>query len=79
MRKETDLSQRRKAYSSTEQKLSGLTSEVDEADSGIFSPFCKRIKVANIREYEDVQLKIAQEENEAMEAFASQHARVGHQ
>jgi structural maintenance of chromosome 1 len=52
---------------------------VNAADDGVFGAFCKRIKVTNIREYEDVQLKVAKEESDAMEAFASQHARVRHQ
>jgi structural maintenance of chromosome 1 len=66
--------------------LEDLQDEVDEVaavvdaeDDKTFAAFCKRIKVANVREYEDVQLKAAQEENEAIEAFTTQIARVDHQ
>lgn len=52
---------------------------IEQADDEVFSAFCQRIGVSNIREYEDVQLRIAKEANEAMESFAAQQARVKHQ
>lgn len=70
---------RAKALSDSEKKKETLAAVVNGADDNIFDAFCKRIKVANIREYEDVQLKVAQEENEAMEEYAAQNARISHQ
>jgi hypothetical protein len=35
--------------------------------------------VANIREYEDVQLKLAKQESAAVEKYAVDHGRVTHQ
>jgi structural maintenance of chromosome 1 len=45
----------------------------------VFKAFCKKIKVANIREYEDVQLRVASEENEKMAEFVTSQNRIGHQ
>ncbi|KAK4689768.1 structural maintenance of chromosome 1, partial [Tremellales sp. Uapishka_1] len=74
-----DKEKKLKAVASADEKAQGLLDTIDAADSGIFDAFCKKINVATIREYEDVQLKIAKEESEAMEAFASSQARIKHQ
>lgn len=60
-------------------KSTNLAKTVNEADDKIFKSFCQRIKVDSIREYEDVQLKVAQEENEALQSFIAQNARASHQ
>lgn len=52
---------------------------IEQADDEVFDAFCEKIGVSNIREYEDVQLRIAKEANDAMENFAAQQARVKHQ
>ena len=49
------------------------------AEDGIFTTFCVQIGVSNIREYEERQLKIAQEESEARLRCDNQIARLTHQ
>ena len=63
----------------TDDKLFGLMQVVRDADDKIFGAFCRKIKVADIREYEDVELKMAKEESEAMEKFVVQKGRLSHQ
>lgn len=67
------------ALTQSQRNSEKLASVVEAADDKVFADFCRRIKVANIREYEDVQLKAAQEEEEAIEAFNTQKSRVKHQ
>jgi len=45
----------------------------------VFGAFCRQIRVSNIREYEERQLKVAQEESEARLRFDTQIARLTHQ
>lgn len=52
---------------------------MNAAEDEIFSAFCRKIKVSNIREYEERQLKVAQEESEARLRFDNQIARLTHQ
>jgi structural maintenance of chromosome 1 len=52
---------------------------VDSAEDTIFANFCRKIKVANIREYEDRQLKASQDEMEARLRYDTQIARLTHQ
>ncbi|KAG6813644.1 hypothetical protein H0H92_008881 [Tricholoma furcatifolium] len=56
-----------------------LAATVNAAEDGIFKTFCRKIGVANIREYEERQLKVAQEESKARLQFEAQIARLGHQ
>ncbi|WVN85323.1 uncharacterized protein L203_100468 [Cryptococcus depauperatus CBS 7841] len=74
-----EVQTRSQAVSAAEEKLTKLDKIIRKADDKVFGPFCRRIGVASIRDYEDVQLRIAKEANEAMEAFAAQQARVKHQ
>lgn len=74
-----DLEKKAKAVRAAEDKIKGLQSTVDTAEEGVFGAFCKRIKVGSIREYEDVQLKMAKEDSEALEGFSQSQARIGHQ
>lgn len=74
-----DVEKRSGAVRRAQEKLGGLVEKIEEQDDAVFNAFCQRIGVANIREYEDVQLRIAKEANDAMEAFSAQHARVKHQ
>lgn len=74
-----DLEKKAKALQDAEDKIEALQGTVDQAEEGVFSAFCKKIKVGSIREYEDVQLKVAKEENEAMEKYGQQQARAKHQ
>lgn len=62
-----------------EGKLASLKKTIDAAEAAIFKDFCRRIKVANIREYEETQLRTAQEGNEATLKFDNQLAKLSHQ
>lgn len=44
----------------------------------MFSGFCRKIGVSDIREYEERQLKVAQEESQARLRFNAQIARLSH-
>ncbi|KIR32463.1 cohesin complex subunit psm1 [Cryptococcus deuterogattii MMRL2647] len=74
-----DVGARSQSAASSEERSAALVEIIEQADDEVFSAFCQRIGVSNIREYEDVQLRIAKEANEAMESFAAQQARVKHQ
>jgi structural maintenance of chromosome 1 len=74
-----DLKAKSKAVDAIDAKVDKLESTVNAADDGVFKAFCKKIKVASIREYEDVQLKMMSEENEKMAEFVVQQNRIGHQ
>ncbi|BGP70428.1 Structural maintenance of chromosomes protein 1 [Rhodotorula toruloides] len=52
---------------------------IDREEDAIFADFCRRIRVANIREYEEKQLRGAQEDNAQMLVFNTQVARLNHQ
>jgi structural maintenance of chromosome 1 len=49
------------------------------AEDSVFATFCGQIGVSNIREYEERQLKVAQEESEARIRFDNQIARLTYQ
>ena len=51
---------------------------VDAAEDRVYGDFCREIGVANIREYEARQLRLAQEEIEARLRFETQIARLTH-
>ncbi|WVW83042.1 hypothetical protein I302_105059 [Kwoniella bestiolae CBS 10118] len=74
-----DLDKRQRDVNNAENQRQELLATIQAADDGVFGDFCDRIGVENIREYEDVQLKIAKEASEAMEGFAAQQARIKHQ
>ncbi|KIR26910.1 cohesin complex subunit psm1 [Cryptococcus deuterogattii LA55] len=74
-----DVEARSQSAASSEERSAALVEIIEQADDEVFSAFCQKIGVSNIREYEDVQLRIAKEANEAMESFAAQQARVKHQ
>lgn len=61
------------------QRLSELEAVIFKADDKIFAAFCRKIKVKDIREYEQRQLKVAQEENETRLRFDTQITRLKHQ
>lgn len=67
------------AFDNLEGQISALRGTVEGAEDGVFAQFCRKIKVSNIREYEERQLKLAQEESEARLRFDNQIARLTHQ
>ena len=74
-----DLAKLRKALDITDAKLSALETTLDDADNKVFASFCAQIGIESIRDYEDVQLRMAREETEAMEKFTTQRARLATQ
>ncbi|KAH9976926.1 cohesin complex subunit psm1, partial [Russula compacta] len=66
------------ALNNLREQVQRLTSVVDAAEDQAFGSFCREIGIANIREYEDRQLKLAQEESEARLRFETQIARLTH-
>nr|GAT51561.1 condensin complex subunit SMC1 [Mycena chlorophos] len=60
-------------------QIERLTTTIHKAEDGTFAAFCRKIKVANIREYEERQMKVAQEESEARLRFDNQIMRLTHQ
>ncbi|EDR03647.1 condensin complex subunit SMC1 [Laccaria bicolor S238N-H82] len=60
-------------------KMQRLKHTINAAEDGIFVAFCRKIRVSNIREYEERQLKVAQEESQARLRFDTQIARLSNQ
>jgi structural maintenance of chromosome 1 len=56
-----------------------LSAVINEAEDEVFSEFCENIGIDNIRQYEQQQLKAAEQESEARIRFDTQIARLGHQ
>jgi structural maintenance of chromosome 1 len=67
------------AVKNIEDQLAGLEQILNDADDEVFAEFCESIEVDSIRDYEDVQLRMAREEDAALEKFTTQKARIGHQ
>ncbi len=59
--------------------MNALETVINEAEDGVYADFCERIGVENIRQYEERQLKVAQEESLAKLQFQTQIARLTHQ
>lgn len=72
-------SQIEEAHATHLQRISQLEDVIFAADDKIFGSFCRKIKVKNIREYEQRQLKVAQEGSEARLRYDQQIARLTHQ
>ncbi|KAH9848926.1 cohesin complex subunit psm1 [Lenzites betulinus] len=66
------------AYDNVKGKIDALAEVINEAEDEVFEDFCAEIGVANIREYEERQLKLAQAESEARLQFDTQIARLTH-
>ncbi|KAJ2928232.1 hypothetical protein H1R20_g8845, partial [Candolleomyces eurysporus] len=73
------LKQATTAHSALKSRIDGLSQTINTAEDAIFASFCRKIGVTNIREYEERQLKIAQEESQARLRFDTQIARLTHQ
>ncbi|BGP39995.1 Structural maintenance of chromosomes protein 1 [Rhodotorula kratochvilovae] len=75
-----------KTVSQLERELDQLEEEaathrevIEREEDAIFAAFCARIGVADIREYEEKQLRSAQEDNAQMLKFDTQLLRLNHQ
>ena len=60
-------------------QMSDIEHTIHAADDDIFTEFCERIGVANVREYEANQLHISQALNGATQQYQRQLARIAHQ
>ena len=66
-------------HSGLQERIDALQSVINDAEDGVFADFCDAIGVADIREFEERQLKVAQEESAARMQFDLQIARLTHQ
>ncbi|ESK86076.1 cohesin complex subunit psm1 [Moniliophthora roreri MCA 2997] len=66
-------------HANIQRQIHQLSETVNEAEDEVFAAFCRNIRISNIREYEERQLKLAQEESEARLRFEQQIARLTHQ
>ena len=76
---EPELKKAQQAFDSLRSRIAELSATVHDAEDGVFRGFCRQIGVSDIRQYEERQLKVAQEESEARLRFDTQIARLGHQ
>ncbi|TFK73385.1 condensin complex subunit SMC1 [Pluteus cervinus] len=74
-----ELQKAESSYANVHDQIEALSSIINEADDNVFGAFCQKIGVSTIREYEERQLKAAQEESEARLRFDNQIARLTHQ
>ncbi|SPO26433.1 probable SMC1 - chromosome segregation protein [Ustilago trichophora] len=62
-----------------QRKMSTLETVVNREEDRIFATFCRRIRVDNIREYEERQVRLMERQSDAKLQFESQLARLNHQ
>lgn len=74
-----ELKKAQNSYSKLSSQIAELQSAIDSAEDGVFASFCSQIGVKNVREYEERQLKVAEEESQARLRFDQQVARLTHQ
>jgi structural maintenance of chromosome 1 len=67
------------SHNSLKEKSEELMTIVNAAEDAIFRTFCRKIGVSSIREYEERQLKVAQEESQARLRYDTQIARLMNQ
>ncbi|KAF7984629.1 hypothetical protein HWV62_12853 [Athelia sp. TMB] len=74
-----ELRKAQTTYNEFSTQIEELESIVYAAEDGVFAAFCQQIGVSHIREYEERQMKVAQEESEARLRYDTQIARLSHQ
>ncbi|KAG9048939.1 Structural maintenance of chromosomes protein 1 [Serendipita sp. 407] len=74
-----ELKKARTSLAKIEKEMAELQRVIDEAEDEIFGEFCSKIGMATIREYEDRQLKAAQEDSAVRMRFDAQIHRLNHQ
>lgn len=74
-----ELKKAQASHSKLSSQITELQSTIDSAEDGVFASFCSQIGVENVREYEERQLKVAEEESQARLRFDQQVARLTHQ
>lgn len=71
--------QRRASLATVEQEAAIVAEAVHASEDDVFADFCTRIRVDNIREYEDVQLRVAEAQTEARMRYTAQMNRLQRQ
>ncbi|KIM37018.1 hypothetical protein M413DRAFT_448746 [Hebeloma cylindrosporum] len=74
-----ELKKAHTTHTGLQDRVGQLSIAVNAAEDGVFAAFCQKIGVSNIREYEERQLKVAQEESQARLRFDTQIARLRNQ
>ncbi|KAF5373789.1 hypothetical protein D9758_000684 [Tetrapyrgos nigripes] len=74
-----ELKKAQQSHEKLQQQIASLSDIINAEEDKIFTSFCKKIKVSNIREYEERQLKLAQEESVVRLRYENQIARLTHQ
>ncbi|EGO30022.1 hypothetical protein SERLADRAFT_458485 [Serpula lacrymans var. lacrymans S7.9] len=74
-----ELRRAQTTHNSLKEKVDSLAAVINEAEDGVFASFCNNIGVSNIREYEEQQLKVAEEESLARVRYDQQIMRLTHQ
>jgi structural maintenance of chromosome 1 len=78
-KQQSEVTKAERAVQQHERQMQNLANTVNEADDAVFEEFCGRLGLTNVREYENVQLRAAEEETEARARFDAQIARLTHQ
>nr|WJN25071.1 condensin complex subunit [Tranzscheliella williamsii] len=76
---EPKLRNARSELEKLQRQMSSLETIVHREEDQIFAPFCRRIGVDNIREYEERQVRLMERQSDARLQFESQLARLNHQ
>jgi structural maintenance of chromosome 1 len=79
VRANTILIKAESEHTTLTRKIDELSDVINEAEDGIFADFCADVGIDNIRQYEQRQLKMAEQENETRVRFETQIARLQHQ
>lgn len=74
-----ELKKAQKNHATLLDQIGELASTVNAAEDGVFEAFCRKINVSTIREYEERQMKVAQEESRARLQYETQISRLTHQ
>ncbi|TIB40096.1 hypothetical protein E3P86_00824 [Wallemia ichthyophaga] len=74
--KSMELDTMRSSYDALKRELDDVLAIVHRAEDGVFEPFCARIGIENIREYEDREGRVAAAESEARVKFETQIAKL---
>ncbi|KAG1758082.1 hypothetical protein EDD22DRAFT_1000340 [Suillus occidentalis] len=72
-------SQAQASHSKLSSQITEIQAAIDSPEDGVFASFCSQIGVENVREYEERQLKVSEEENQARLRLNQQVARLTHQ
>ncbi|KAJ3036857.1 Structural maintenance of chromosomes protein 1 [Rhizophlyctis rosea] len=75
----SEIRQLETALTDAQRRMDAADAKIKEVENGVFAAFCRRIGVANIREYEDRHMKVTQEVANRRMEYTTQIARVDQQ